>query len=294
MKHFDVAKLWVWLIAVLLLGAAIIRADDNMLKPEELIARHLEALGPEAARAQVRTRVCQGSATLQVQGGSFGNLTGPAAFATDGEKQLSQILFNATNYPYEEASYDGKKVYASRITPDSYSPLGAFVRTYGQILTEGLFGGTLSTAWALLAVQEKKPRLEYAGVRKVQGRELHRLDYVPRRGADLRIYLYFDPGTFRHVRTEYSLVIRPGMRSGPSATLEAQGAVRRQELIEQFSEFRTVDGLTLPTKWEIRYNAESDTGFGQGGRGIDYRWEVRLDSLVHNQPINAEVFVLPQ
>jgi hypothetical protein len=76
--------------------------------------------------------------------------------------------------------------------------------------------------------------------------------------------------------------------------LEAQGAVRRQELTEQFSEFRTVDGLTLPTKWEIRYNVESDTGFGQGSRGIDYRWEVRLDSLVHNQQINAQVFVLPQ
>jgi hypothetical protein len=135
---------------------------------------------------------------LQVHG-SFGNLTGPAAFATDGEKQLFQILFNATNYPYEEASYDGKKVYASRITPDSYSPRGEFVRTYGQILTEGLFGGTLSTAWALLAVQEKKPRLPYAGLKKVQGQELHRLDYVPRRGADLRIYLYFDPETFRHV-----------------------------------------------------------------------------------------------
>jgi len=68
-----------------------------------------------------------------------------------------------------------------------------------DILREGLFGGTISTAWPLL---DLKPAGEakYEGVKKIDGRELHDLTYVPNKsssGSDLTIHLYFEPDTFR-------------------------------------------------------------------------------------------------
>jgi hypothetical protein len=42
---------------------------------------------------------------------------------------------------------------------------------------------------------------------KVDGVDLHRIDYIPKKRSDLEIHLYFEPDTFRHVMTVYLMTI---------------------------------------------------------------------------------------
>ena len=264
---------------------------EPKLTAEELVARHLESLGPAPARAAVKSRVAQGTAHLIVLKGRYGNLRGPAAFATEGPKESLAIEFNHKQHPREAVAYDGHKVYAPRVVPEGRSRLGEFLFTYNQTLQEGLLGGTLSTAWPLLELAGRGPELKYAGVKTVEGRRLHRLDYRIRRGpGDLRISLYFELETYRHVRTSYRIVITPGMRTDPTAV---GGPQLQYEFAEKFSDFRQVNGLTLPARWRIEYIIEGG-GFqlDDSGTGIAWELEMNFDSIAHNQPIAPKVFVL--
>jgi hypothetical protein len=78
------------------------------------------------------------------------------------------------------------------------SSFGEFVHSQDQIVREGLLGGSLSTAWALLNLDHNQPKLTYEGLKKVDGRQFHDLRYRCKRNDDMNIYLYFDPETYRH------------------------------------------------------------------------------------------------
>jgi hypothetical protein len=104
-------------------------------------------------------------------------------------------------------------------------------------------------------------------VKKVEGKKAHQLDYeIMSDRSDLKIRLYFEEESFRHIRTQYSLTIRHGMRTNPNQSVSALEAYTRYELVESFAEFRRTDGLNLPHRWEIRLTTEDDTGQEQGGR----------------------------
>jgi hypothetical protein len=281
-------------MTALVLPALAQRGRERITAPV-LVREHLRSLGtPEAIHA-AQSRVAQGAGRLQLLYGGFGDLAGPAALAAEGVKLLFQIDFNYAQYPREEASFDGDRVYVPRIMPEGYSRLGQFLYTHKQVMGQGLLGGTLSTGWALLRIEDLRPNLRYHGLRRIDGVQLHRLEYGVHRGpGDLRINLYFEPESFRHVLTTYNLEVRTGIRTDPEAPLGEQDARFRQELRESFSEFREVDGLTVPTKWLIRYTADEDRGNEMGGRTTIWEWLMEFSSIEHNRPIAAEAFVIPQ
>lgn len=51
------------------------------------------------------------------------------------------------------------------------------------------------------------PKLQYAGMEKVDVGQAHKLRYLPRDGGDLKITIFIDAETFQHLRTEYERVI---------------------------------------------------------------------------------------
>ena len=72
-------------------------------------------------------------------------------------------------------------------------------------MKEGLLGGIFSTGWPLLNLKDKPATLAYREA-TIDGRRLHEIDYHPKQGfGDMKIKLYFDMETYRHVRTEYRL-----------------------------------------------------------------------------------------
>jgi hypothetical protein len=129
---------------------------------------------------------------------------------------------------------------------------------HNEILTEGLWGGTLSTGWALAHLDERLAKLQDRGLKKVNGRELRRVDYTPKKHSDLEIQLYFEPDTFRHVMTVYSMTISPHMGTSDIATAREQET--RYRIEERFADFKNVDGFTLPEKWTIEFTFENGAG----------------------------------
>lgn len=275
--------------------------QDAKISTDDLIARHLASMGTAAAREAAISRVAQGTVNVKIDLGASGNLIGPLALASIGDKRLIQMQFEDTNYPREEFYFDGQKPFVPRVRPEGYTEIGRFVNTYNQLLRDGLLGGTLSTGWAMLDVKSRKPKLTYQGTRKVDGVELHRLQYRADKGpGDVVITLYFEPETFRHVLSTYTLTTRTGQRSKgglggnvqnpQSSGIEALEAFRKIEFTESFSDFKIVDGVNLPTTWKIKFILEENAGSVMGTQSRVWEWNVKLQSIDHKMQISPEVF----
>lgn len=59
----------------------------------------------------------------------------------------------------------------------------------------------------------------------------------------------------------------------------------RYELEERFSNFQTIDGLTLPSRYDIRFTEEL-----QSGRTTAYEWEILESSIINNVSLDPRNF----
>lgn len=258
-------------------------ADDKAkMTPDTLIAKHLEAIGATETRSSISSRIVAGKVAIEVRGNTTGQSTGDFNFAAEGRKSLLVMQFENSQYPYERASYDGERFNVGDLRPGVRSTLGNFLLTYDTVFKQGLFGGVLSTAWPLLDLSAQNPKLELAGKKKINGREAYVLKYLPRKGSDLEIRLFFDAETFRHVRTSYERTISAQMGSNPNAS--ASQRETRYEMVEDFSDFQKEGGLTLPHGYKLTLMIQ-----GNGGTAIN-TWTSQLTRFVVNQKIPAEAF----
>ena len=107
----------------------------------------------------------------------------------------------------------------------------------------GFFGGALSTAWALLDVKTRKIKLDSASMAKIDGKQVYKVKYSPSDG--LRIAMYFEPETFRHVMTEYEYTMQAGLISR-DPTAKSGSKESNYKLMEEFADFKAAGKLTLP------------------------------------------------
>lgn len=273
--------------AIIILGALLapVLAEGPDLEPEELVALHLEALGPPDILATVQNRTAQGVGRFEILLGNAGSLQGPALFVSEGRKIFLSIQFDALFYAAEEVSFDGEECYAGNIQPGLRSHLGEFLYQYDDLVEEGLLGGVLSTAWPLLDLESRRPRLDYEGLKKVSGQELLELRYRMRKGGgDFRIRLYFDPESFRHIGTTYRLRISAPI--GATIDESARQSETRYTLEEWFSDFHPTDGLDLPANWTIRLTLDTGTGTFLG------KWDMLYTEITHDLSIDPQLFVL--
>jgi hypothetical protein len=257
-------------------------AQNKKLTPEELIAYHVASIGSAEARAAARSRVAKGDVEMIIRVGGAGNGTGGGTLASTGSKFRMGLRFRSINYPGEDMAFDGAKAIIPPLPNVGYSRLGSFLRMRDAPLKEGLLGGVLSTGWPLLRLEELNPRLEYRGLKKINGHEMHELSYRPRKGeSDLKIALYFDSATSRHMRTLYSLKIEPriGTRESPNQNPEAYFSVT-----EEFDDFRAVDGLMLPHKYRLQVSVQ-DTS-----KSVIYDYNLAITSISHKEAIDDRIF----
>jgi hypothetical protein len=264
---------------------AIPVAPGPKVKPEEIVAHYLESLGPAAVRDGVKSRVARGICHLRIVEGGAAEQPGNATFASEGPKSSLDVEFNYNPYPRELLAFDGEHVNTPYVVPGSRSRLGNFAFIYGLVLREGLLGGPLSTASPLPDLAGRKALLEYNGVKKIEGRELHQLEYRPRKGApEMTIHMYFDPETFHHVKTVYDVLVSPGMASTPEESARLKFA--RFRLEESFDEYSAgTDGLTLPKHWKVRLTSEP----AQGAVMV-WEWDMTFTNISQNGTIDAALF----
>jgi len=255
---------------------------------EQVVAVHLRSLGSPEALAASKTLAFVGATSVEFIQGAHGSLSGASMCVADGKKLAIVLKYGGIEYPEEYFAYDGKEVSVGHISPGQRSPLGDFLYRYNGIMKEGLLGGVFSGGWPLLNLKEKQADLAYHEV-TVDGRQMHEIEYRPKKGLrDVKIKLYFDMETGRHVRTEYRVRVRDDMSAVPSETVPSlkQGLPDSiYVLTEKFDDFKTAGGLTLPHSYTIDYSVE-----GQG-RTFIAKWIVQAAQWAFNQTYDERIFV---
>jgi len=272
-------------LAVLVVVFSALRPGPAVekLKPEELVAKHLESLGTPEARARYRTCVANGTVTMGgVVGAGSGELTGKLSILSDREKVRLGMEFPSKSFPGDHYAFDGKEVTVSYLQPGVRSVVGAFLYQNAYLVSEGIISGALSTNWALLRTAERNPRLSYSGLKKVGDRRYHALRYRPRKGGhDIEVTFFFDPETFRHIRTE--LKFEPPNQVPSDSAASARQVDTRLVISEEFESFQVVEGLNLPTIYRIEANLT-------GARTLVYRWLLTLNEFFLNRELDPAYF----
>lgn len=267
------SRAFVFLAGVLLAGLAARAGAGDKLTPEQVVRAHLdEGLGPAELRsghAREVSGVCQLSlltAGKGVLGGSF-RLTSAAP--------ASQLLvrFGTGTYEGEVFAFDGKatEIGFALKSSSKRSALATFLAANEVIVSEGLLGGVLNASWPLLAIEQRQGKVSYEGLKKFDGRELHRLRYRAKKDqGELTIHLYFETETFRHLATVYAVSRAQGMVGDPRQSSKQSDVYYRLE--ERFADFKRVEGLMLPQSWVLRYETSGNTT-------NEWKYDFQVDSI---------------
>lgn len=265
--------------------AAFAAPDKEKMKPEDVVAKHLESIGTAEARRAVRNLVASGTVVFNIRSGGKGQAGGSSLVASEGQMNLLKMVFDSSpTYPHELFSYDGKDFGAVHVRPGARSPLGEFLMSHDTIFRQGLMGGALSTAWPFHDLTGRNPKLDYEGTKKIGDRQAHELRYMPRKGSDMKIKLFFDAETFQHLRTEYehTLAAAIGGRISTGGASAGKNEVR-YKMVEDFSDFKKEGGLTLPHTYKITLNV-------QGPIIVLQDWVFELTAFAFNQQLNPKDF----
>lgn len=256
-------------------------------KAEEIVAKHLESIGTKEKRDAVKNRALVSDVQLNIKG-TPGDISGKAVIFSSGVKNLWGINLNSNDYPQDRFSFNGKDVKVGYIRPGVRSVLGGFIFSYDELLKEGLLGGVLSS-WALMDTGAKSPKLSYEGQKKIDGAEAHVISYMPKSGSDLDIKMYFDAKNYRHLRTEYTRVV--AARQGSTIDNSAGQSPDRYRLIEDFSDFQSTGGLTLPSSYRIFYSYTA-TGTIQlsAAQNREIQWKFKVTNFSFNQQVDDSAF----
>ena len=257
-------------------------SSADKLTPEQIVAKHLDSIGTTKARASVTTRIIAGKSLVNFRTQPAGQASGRAVLASEGLKSLIGMSFPSPVYPREQLGFNGKSFLAAYTTPGVRSSLGSFLMTHDLIFKQGLMGGTLSATWPLLDLAARNPRLEYAGLKKVDNRMMHELRYFAHGGSDLEIKLFFEENTFLHVRTEYERVIAASI--GTRSEIDAKDKETRYKMVEEFADFKNEGGLNLPHNYKIKLSVD------QSGGTFLADWEINLIQFTFNEPIDPNSF----
>ena len=295
-------------------------AKEKGLAPQEVVAAHLKSIGNSELLASIKTRGMSGKASVEFVQGGVGTMTGQSVMISSG-RSLSIILkYGGVDYPGEYFAFDGTDVEVMNIRPGQRSPLGDFIFRYKGVMKEGLLGGVWSLGWPLLDIEKRNASLKYIST-KIDGRELHEIDYTPKGGLNnIKVKLFFEPGTFRHVRTEYLLTVQgeqalqagqtvtrgaPSSANltngqGPSGSITRDAGVQDQigysyyRLVEKFDNFKEVKlkdskgsetwSLILPHSYALEYSID-----GQGSSFLAH-WNLTADQWMQNGKLDPSVF----
>lgn len=244
---------------------------DNELKPDELIARHIQSLGAPEIISQITSRSISGTSIFKFISGATGQMTGNAQWVSE-KGQIGVVLrYGGTEYPGEHFGYDGKDVTVNHIKPGQRSPLGDFLYTHAQIMESELLGGVLNTGWPLLN-KDSGAKIK-AKKKTIEGDELYEVEYRPKKSmGDVKVKLCLDPASFRHVMTEFR--VRRLLRD----------TVTNYVLTERFDDFRQVDGIMLPHKYSLSFLFDG----GSGSLQALYTFDV--DKMWHNGKIDPRFY----
>jgi hypothetical protein len=258
--------------------------ETKKLTADEVIASHLESLGPAEVRSAFKSVVAQGGVTVTVRVGGSGQGKGGAVMASQGSMTLIGLIFGPQEYSNEKMAFNGQKLTLGELRPGVRTRFGGFLLTHDVVFREGLLGGTLSTAWPFRDRNGPRGKVRYLGTKNLNDRKAHVLSYEPQNGGNLDIKLYFDAETFQHLRTEYQQEFVAPAVSRPEKAARQKGT--RLKLTEEFSDFRREGHVLLPHSYKIQLTLDTESN------PLLQDWVVSLNQFVFNKTLDPKQFDL--
>ena len=248
-------------------------AAAEKVDPAEVIAKNLDSIGKADVRTAPLLRSGQGTATLDVTSGGSGHMDGTMTVASMDGKFNFLMYFNAHDYVGDQFKFDGQKAFVADNTTTTRRNLGFFMYRHDVILKQGLWGSVWNTGWPLANLKDKNAVMRQEKNKKIDGKEMLVFSYEPKKmETEMRIHLYFEPDTGRHVRTVYEYY-------GPSANVPAL------TVTEEFRDFKEEHGLTLPHTWWVRYEPSQTV---QGDAGVlgtnSLLWKLNINQVSVTNP----------
>ena len=104
-------KLTAIVSAVFTIAIATTTFAQEKLKTEDVISKHLSAIGSTEDRSATKSIIAVGDAKALSRSTAVRDVTGISQVVSEGEKVVLAMVFtNSNNYPYEKAGYDGSKM----------------------------------------------------------------------------------------------------------------------------------------------------------------------------------------
>lgn len=258
-------------VVVLLSGLDL----DTAARPtaEDIVKRHVAVALSGAVVPAGQMRDIRGVASVTTPAKAAGALTGSFRLSSTPASSRITLQFKTDLYDTETWRTDGRDVEIGFAQPrtGSRSALGIFLWVNKSIVGEGLLGGVLNARWPLVDLAARGPKVSYDGLKKIRGRELHRLRYRARkRQGALDVLIFLEPDTFRHIATIYTTSQAQGMGLTPETSSRQQDLVYRLE--EWFSDFERFGTITLPKTWTLRYERSGNTT-------SEWKYDLRLESF---------------
>lgn len=222
---------------LLALGAPGVVAQDQKLTAEQIIEKHLAAIGGRETLAKFKTRVASGTVRKENEPDA------QFAVMSEAPNRLSAV------YVFRDYDlrliFDGK---SARVAPSFARQYGPLLNKYVEIISSGLMFNQMSLYNQIASKEAGALKFEAKGSKKVDGRLAHVVQVQADKGAAMK--LYFDAETFMWVRTDYGKVSfsREMREFTNDVTSQAGSEVTIDFYIETF-DFRDVDGVKLPFRF---------------------------------------------
>ncbi len=282
------SKKVIYLGLCLLLFLAV-NTTARELKVEEIISKHLASIGEAKKIKEVKNMMLLGSSEFESklpQRKSVGKL----AIVSNDSNLLFISSFLSDSYPFEKIGHFGGKINLPFAIAGTRSPLGDFLFENPSVLENGLFSGSMSLKWLLLDKDFKKGKVRLAGTKKIDGIQTYMVDFFPRNAStDFKIRLYFDADKFLHIRSEYKEEFDGKAPEFPGSAPRSSGTMGQVngfsiQLTETFSDFKTFEGITLPSVSKIHYSGTSVKGVWE------YDWAFKVSDVRFNQELKEDFF----
>lgn len=252
------------------------------LTPQQVLAKHYESIAPKAKLGDLKTLFAGGVSEFEsrmpiVRGG------GRVVVISDPRNFYFLMSLNSKDYPFEKIGMFGDNVSLPFTTSGNRSTLGAFLLDNSRVLSDSIFGGTMSLRWINnVASNNSKLKMISAGTKKLDDRNVRMIDVFPGASSgEFKVRLFFDAETFRHVRTEYK---RDRPMRGITVGRQNEIADARVDVNEEFSDFKSVDGVFLPHYYKVTLISNT------GAQTFVNSWGIRVANYFFNQKLADDFF----
>lgn len=246
-------------------------AQDQKLTGDQIIEKHLAAVGGRQALSKIKSRIAIGTVKKENDAGI------KMAIMSEAPNRVSAVyVFEKYDW---QLTYDGSKAFVRPLFPRQ---LGAVQDKYRDMLSSGLMFNGISLYNLLTAGEASGAKFEAKGMKKVKDRSAYVVEVKRPQGT---ARLFFDAETFMWVRTEFGKVgiSKPLQEFTNNSVAHGEDEVSIDFYFET-SDFRDVNGIKLPFKYEqgISYPQLHTKMSGSiTGTITEYR---------QNEPIDSKMF----